>query len=538
LGQQLSVAFSELNFTNSDAVDIAGPIKMGEVVRAEITRKERHHLVGQILDGEGNPLANQSVKISAKRQRQDAYSNTSSLVKTNQEGRFRYVVSDHKPPPRFFDQGVEEEVKANPLESIRILYTAENSQQSEGEALVSLPAEPQDVDVGVVRLLEKEAALLGRVVDHLGEPLGQVTVQVRKELDEDGRRVRRSYVRDWSTYTDKDGRFAFYGAAESGYIYKLEMRRQGFEEVSQDVLLSPEEQVFEMSKAPAIFAEILTDKNVIQADIDFDIEYENDSGGRARYGQAPSGEQGRIQMTIAGVSGQPFTFQIKTTSGSVLYQSGEMVMAAGDELRPPELNPLDLRGKLTAFSITSVDADGNGVPARVRATDDGERLDSMGWDSGEARFVTLGPVDSMVVRAKGYFEEKLTDVHEDQEVVMRKMIRAFVQFPDEFKQYRDGIVTFDSGFYYDEFGNHKRLEDAKPDEDGRVELFFPEPGEYQVDLRYTPRFGSSRLQRTSRSHSEQTVRLHTDGQTVMLIVDREELDQAVEKFIEKSKENQ
>lgn len=537
LNQTLTFSFRANASPNGELLQINGPKAAGEMVKAELKLQRRHSLVGVILGANGEPIADSKIKVIEQRERVSFSTPNPATVETDNVGRFDYVVRDDDSGAYF--GGEEDLVRGpNPLKGLKIQHQVSVEEMQETELAVSLPLEPQATDLGQIRLAQRAPMLAGLVVDQDGNPVKNVQIQLSYTwVNEEGRN-RTSYLNDWSRRTDENGRFACYSEARSDCQYRIKFHHQDYQSNTQDVVLSPQVQRFEIVAVPKIYVEMLVDPGMFQSDFTYDLDYEGDRGGRISLRSTPDSNPGSIAMTIPGVANLPFTFEVRTQSGSVLYQSGELQLSPGEQLRPAELNPLDLRGRLKVFSIRCVDEQGKAVPAQVQVVRDGTRRANFGWGSGEARFVTLEALPTVQISADGYLKQVLDNVQEDRVVTMRKSMKAIVQIPEQYLKYRDGLVQLGGASYYDENGNRQRVKFGELDENGRAELYFPVAGEYTLYLNYTPRFGPERIQYSSRSHSRQKHQLSADGQVVVMTVDREELDADIDEFVKDAKEDQ
>lgn len=534
LNQEFTLRYQQGGLGMSDEIDFAGPVKVGEVVRVELRQKTRAVVVGTVVLEDGKPLVNQSITIELTRHKPDRYSRGNVRVTTGDEGQFEFSVPDQGRPNSGRDKDIV--LEANPVKSLIFDHRNDEGELWRNEVAVGLPETPAETDIGVVQLAKRVPVLSGRVVDQLGNPVKQVYLSLNKYwFDEQGKK-RNSWRFDLSANTDKDGRFTLYGEIEAESNYRVRLHHQDYEESYQEVSLPAVDQEFVIHKAPAIYAELLVDEGIQASDFSHDVKYEEDNRSHVLVSPRLESGQGKVKMKILGKAGTPFTFNISTFTGELLYQSSEVILAVGEELRPPELNPLDLRGRLKQFTIRSQDAAGKALAAQVEIIEGRSRRSTSGWGSGEARFVTLAPIPKLRVSADGFHTEELTDIHEDHVVTLRKMMTATLQLPQEYLKYREGVVRISRAWGPVGSEMSSSLDMTEQDENGRVQISFPEAGTYTVRLAYSPRFGSARLQRRSQSHSRQEVEIQSQGQLITVTVDEDDLNGAVEKMIERSNE--
>ena len=208
----------------------------------------------------------------------------------------------------------------------------------------------------------------------------------------------------------------------------------------------------------------------------------------------------------------------------------------GQELAPPELNPLDLRGKLKVFTVSSVDENGKLVPSDFEILSGERTTTSLGWESSEKRFAVVEPLPSLRISSPGYVSALLPNVQADAVVTLQKALTAQLQIPSQFLHYRDGLVNIDGGYFIADNGRYESLSHTDLDENGIAKVYFPKPGEYIIRLDYTPRFGSERMQRRSTDFMKTSFQVNGDGQDFVFDVDQVELDKLIDELVKKAAE--
>ncbi|MBC8405097.1 MAG: carboxypeptidase regulatory-like domain-containing protein [Planctomycetes bacterium] len=535
LGAELQFSFRGDRSSNQEFLKVQGPKTPGEVVVVKLTRPHRASVSGILIQPDGLPLSNAEIIINEVYDQPKPFGSGFVKLQTDEVGGFQYQLREQL--EREVWEGPDA-VKRKPssLEALVITSTVECNVQLYARVVVGVPNEPKEIQLGEIQLAKTKPLVVGLVVDGDGMPISNVGVRFRwKPMSSEDNRGSQElpgvYVK-----TDRDGRFVAYGLRPDAREYIIQIQRKGYQRFEQVLQPSADEQQFVLVANPAIRGTILVDEGVLPND----LRYQAASGERKLYrigGRITStGDPTRLSLDFSGAIDQPFTFNILTMRSEVLFQSQEFRLMPGQILAPPELNPLDLRGKLKVFTVSCEDKDGNPLPCSFEILSGERTRTSFGWESSEKRFAVVEPLPSLRVSAPGYISGLSANVQSDTVITLQKAIAAQLQIAGQFLHYRDGLVGIEGGYFIAENGRYESISHSDLDENGNAEIFFPKPGEYSVSLGYTPRFGSERSQRRSHDFGKTLFRVEGDGQILVIDIDQAELDRLIDGLLQKASE--
>jgi len=535
LGAELQFSFNGDRSSNQEFMTVQGPTVQGEVVVVKLTRPYRTSVSGILIKPDGQPLSNAQIKISEVYDNPKPFGSGFVMLQTDDAGRFQYQLREQLERENW--EGPDA-VKRKPslLEALLVTATVESNVQLDARVVVGMPNEPKEIQLGEIELAKTKPLVVGLVVDGNDKPISNVGVQFRWKPISSGNKKGSQALTGTYEKTDRAGKFVAYGLRPDAREYIIKIQAKGYQRIEQVLQPSSDEQKFVLIANPSIRGTILVDEGVLP----LDLRYRAASGERKLYridGQISStGDPTRLSLDFTGAIDQPFTFTINTMRSEVLFQSQELRLMPGQELAPPELNPLDLRGKLKVFTVSSVDENGKLVPSDFEILSGERTTTSLGWESSEKRFAVVEPLPSLRISSPGYVSALLPNVQADAVVTLQKALTAQLQIPSQFLHYRDGLVNIDGGYFIADNGRYESLSHTDLDENGIAKVYFPKPGEYIIRLDYTPRFGSERMQRRSTDFMKTSFQVNGDGQDFVFDVDQVELDKLIDELVKKAAE--
>jgi hypothetical protein len=525
LGQRMSITLQQDHLLTDQRIHFDGPTEEGQVLKVELARKAGHVVTGVFLGDKRVPLASLEVRVIEERQRKGRFQDREIPVMTDHEGRFEYSVGDGKPPAGFGNEG--DETGPNPLMALRFKCQIAEDEVAEGHSFVSLPPEPGVTDLGEIHLNQAGPSLQLRVVDQAGDPISNAMVSFKRiDVDSSGK-ASKVRIHDWNLKTKEDGTASFFGRIGDPSTFLVSLSHFKYLNVEHEVVLSPQVQDLTMLLTPTIKAVVLVDEGVLFKDISYDFELEKRL--RTRFANDPEteGNSNRWIWDILAVAGQPMHLYFETSMGEIIYRSESFQIAPGEQYAPPELNPLDLRGKLKIINVRCVNEVGEDMAAAMSVEFESMSISRSDWSDGVARLVSTGVIPRIELKAPGYVTAVVENVSEDQVIELRPALKATLQIPPEYLNFRNGVVKYGGGSFVDKSGVEMSIQDVDSGKDGRAEIHFPAFGEYEIYLQYEPQFGPKKLRNRWKSHSTQTISLKADGQFVTLTVDQAELDEIV-----------
>ncbi len=535
LGAELQFSFRGERSSNQEFLKVQGPKTPGEVVVVKLTRPHRASVSGILIQPDGQRLSNAEIKINEVYDPPKPFGSGFVKLQTDGVGGFQYQLREQL--EREVWEGPDA-VKRKPslLEALVITSTVESNIQLDARVVVGMPNEPKEIQLGEIQLAKTKPLVVGLVVDGDKIPIPNAGVRFRwKSISSENNRGSQELPGVYLN-TDRDGKFVAYGLRPDAREYTIQIQRKGYQRFEQVVQPSSDEQIFVLVANPAIRGTILADEGVLPND----LRYQAVSGEKKLYridGRITStGDPTRLSLDFSGAIDQPFTFNILTMRSEVLFQSQEFRLMPGQILAPPELNPLDLRGKLKVFTVSCEDKDGNPLPCSFEILSGERTRTSFGWESSEKRFAVVEPLPSLRVSAPGYISGLSANVQSDTVITLQKAIAAQLQIAGQFLHYRDGLVGIEGGYFIAENGRYESISHSDLDENGNAEIFFPKPGEYSVSLGYTPRFGSERSQRRSHDFGKTLFKVEGDGQILVIDIDQAELDRLIDGLLQKASE--
>lgn len=474
---------------------------------------------GRLVDVDGHPLAVGNVDVS-EHYGGKTYSSARRLeAKGEGVGIFEYPLKDLSNANRWFlENGYPE--KAYVLQGLRWKLTSDSAEILSAEVRLSAPDKISFVDLGDVQLTAPTPFVRGRVVDGDGNPLDGAWIRYCSPHFVDGELQWNSETEGSLILTNEDGCFADYKPGASSGAYWLRTQLNGYESSIQDFEAFGDDLSITLIRRPRVSGTVLTEG----AHLGFNLRgvvVEKESEQRFSSTQLQDGiSEEDFYINLDAPISKPFHIEVQLMSGTTIFTSQEYLLHAGQEFKPPELNPLDLRGKLHQLQLTIVDTKGKRLSGIIRPTIGNREGFSM-FTGGTATILYHEPVDSVVVTAEGYAPVALLRPEGEKKVVLKPAVITKVQIPAEYLAFKGGYFRLSLPPNKLEGGVVQAIPATRFDEKGFAQVDFPAEGEYRIGLTFEPFEKDDRGRR--RNIAFQTYAVHSNGQVIQLYLDPAEL---------------
>jgi hypothetical protein len=509
LGLRLEAAFGDGGLGDELKLIFDGPTVAGERTEVSIIREPHTKLVGFLLRPDGQPLANQSLRITDELQTEieDESIGFHYSAYTEEDGSFQV---DVKIP----------DLEAAKIVGRRLTLMAEVEAVGYCRKEIEIPTviSSGSLDLGVQTLTQTPILLAGHVFDQQGNPIPDAYPSLEK-LEYSARFDfdfwRRTDVR--VQRADEHGAFEIQGTIPVNETYQLQVSASGFQTFTQEIALGPKDLVIRLTKAGKISGIVRIDEAIdpIFLQINF-------AGGGDRHSVRlePTEDATTWKIGLDGDLNTPYSLTFSTQQDEVLLQLEDLIFEPDSETRPPALQPLDLRGRLHTATIRARNSEGELLSASIRAGE--SRIFNMlpKW-TGEAVFVFCNPVKEIQVMHRGYIPEVLHQVSSDQTVVLQKAVKVRVKIPAKYLSYREASLQVNAGPTASDLDS----DFIQFDQSGTAEMYFPEYGNFPIQLSIRPTNGSAwdSVELPTRDYQ-----ITMEGQTIELSLDLEELDQKID----------
>jgi hypothetical protein len=506
VGCKLELSFNAYDSNNEDLMVVDGPQQDGELVEVTLHRAARSYLTGTFLDPEGNPLADQ--RISTR----DYYDRGSAggRLTTDAQGRFRHETRELEEGQKIFEHSIK--------------FTAKTEKFGECKATMELPIPlpPGDFELGEVILAPMPTLLAGLVLDPAGKPVDRAEVEVRwSEEYSPGRRQWRSGD-DTGARTKSDGTFQVLGELPPSSDYQVVVKHDGYETLFQSIALGSKAEELHLQKAATMFGSIQLPEGLQRYRPG--VFLKDSSGKRLQPEILPVSDPTVMSFVFVGSSETPYSFVVQLSYRQEIFRLENVILKSGEEVRPPELQPLDLRDTLHLIQLQVQNEQGESIKAEARA-----KIGSMGIDfRGDLKGIGLlavGTLDEVLVQASGYKPKTLLNVNTSQAVVLESAMAISLQVPAKFIGYRGFRLSFDVNAVA--FGD--RVFQNSFNESGGATFYATEPGKYSVVLEFHIRLKSGW---ESVYLPRNTYDIQQTGQVIEVTIDQEELDRKMDELLE------
>lgn len=494
-----------------DRTVVDGPTRPGEVVEAVVVRDAANLLRGRLTGPGGRALARARLDVEVATH----HGRMPVSWRTDEDGVFAYSVDplDGEGPRR----------------DLALHWTDPDGRPWSAVVPIAAQLPPGTTDLGTLALEPTPVLLSGRVLDHRGAGVAQAHVSVRWEVERNGERESESiyWLQRLAVTTDEDGAFAIHAHPPEAARGTLVVTAAGHDRQSFPVTLGDTAVTLRLAAPTTLAGRVLVDPVHADASQFLMVLEPVESGPRALPQRVPWQDpaDGVLPFRAAVAGGQTWDAVLRTRAGVELARVEAIAIEAGQELAPPALNPLDLRGRLRTITITTEDP--AGLPIDVRAHFPGNwRGGSAVGRAGQLELLIAEPIPSLWLSAAGCQSVHLESVDADRRVVLQPALDTVFTVPPEWLE--DGSLHLRMGASFrgdtQAHGQALRVERVRFGRDGRATLPLPAAGPWAPWLQ--AQLGGPNTRAVS-VPLEQLVTVRAGGETHALAVDRAGLDAAL-----------
>jgi hypothetical protein len=401
LGMPLEVSFRKDGSNDDDSIALPGLNEPGKWVEATIVRSEKSILTGSVLDPDGNLLVDQNVSLQVKGyDRNRTLGSMTGFIKLDHAGRFHHEIQE----------------RIAWFIPTRRRLTFETTLDNFGLSLLTIeidePASTGAFDLGEITLIRASTLLTGRVLDEKGEPISAASVLVAEPTSSPNSE---SFNDAFRATTLADGSFDLKGNFPVSGKAKLKIWANDFETLVQDIELDSKPKDFSLARSAFLHGSLRLDPRIDSFDIEVIVSMGTDSQKLHYSSRRGSDLDG---FSYAGPAGTDYSLEVRTKTGETLLKLEGLALTANHPLRPAELQPLDLRGKLKTVKIQAHNAQGDPLKFQVFCKT-GETWVRHGSERGSVTLITLNSLKKLRIEAEGYVDQYLENIAEDQVVTLK-----------------------------------------------------------------------------------------------------------------------
>jgi hypothetical protein len=513
LGTSLTAEYRPQNVSNSDSISFPGPAEAGVWIETSITLTDWPTFTGVLLNPEGDPLSELDFDLKIKYRYQDGDYQDGVRFRTDEQGYFRCEI------PQAFPSRI--------LLSQQVVFSAEYGQFGECEATLDLPPKPQPGEnpLGEIQLQATPVLLAGRVLDMENNPIHGAELMIYCSPPRSSGLMNLGRNQKFRAQCNAEGNFVIQGKVEENSSSFVTVNATGYNSFRQDISLGQVDVDFHLGKAGVLLGSILLDEGIDSAKLSISM--------KRRLQQdtirlSPTAKPNLFQFRYEGNCDTPYVFRVDENSlvsilnGEGLFVLEGVLLPQGGEIRPPELQPLDLRGRIKQYKFIVQDREGQRIDATLSLKSE-RGSSSTSINRGAATLISSVPITEIAVSAPGFISQTIVDPGPEQTITLEKAMKAEVQLPTQYLHYRG--MEIDLQVKSEQ--NQTLLRTGPFDSTGHTDLYFPAPGSYQFSLRVSKMEGNFG---TSKSLNIGDIDLEHAGQVIELSVDQTALDQIVDKL--------
>lgn len=400
----LSISYRPDGSRNEATAEALGPSAQGEWAEAILVFEVAPFFTGKLIDPDGNIIANKEIKVNRRVAGGSMSFSTGSRLTTNSDGEFRYE------PQRL--NGV------TPT-AMELDFSVITANAAVWDATVQVTANPiaGENPLGEIHLQVPPLLLSGTVYDLDGVPIpnAEVSIHVIEEHERGGRpySVVKQQVRGETGLT---GDFELHGKLDESANYQVQVAANRFQTLTEPVVLGTIDGKYRLKIAGVLQGVLLVPENLPHYQLDISADLPGRGGLMPR---ALASDPGKIEFEVVGSFLNEINLKISGSLGEVLWQKEGIKLEPGTEVRPPELQPLDLRDILLV-NLLIQDADGNPLDAMIERKSDGW-THSTGSHQGKALLLSRTPWEELRIHCQGFEDRVLRSVQQDQTVVLQPL---------------------------------------------------------------------------------------------------------------------
>jgi hypothetical protein len=447
--------------TSSDRIMFDGPTREEQWVEIPVQLAPRSYLTGKIMSPAGQPMAQKTVAMQHTLEYAFGSSIGNPRFPTDAEGRFQFELDLSKPEYPLHNR------------SIRLRIDSEEFGRCEWSRDLPIEFEPGSFDLGEIAMVKIPALLRGRVLDQKGAPIRRAIATLEYADDQNpGKRVWRTASKLNGT-TSRTGEFTVYGVLPDAAEYRLRVGAKGYQPLVTTPIFGDEVQEFELLSGAVLLGTLQMDPAIKYYNLRLTMR---NGVSKDRLQLEPDG-LGMAKFRYEGNSKIPYIFEIRTPQDELVYEQTNLTLRSGEETRPPEWQPLDLRGLLRVVKFDVRNDAGVRIDAQAKVKI-GSRSNTFSNDGGAIVAYSMGDFDQVGIQAVGYLPKVLTEITSEQTVVLERSVKVYVQVPAELVKHRDARLTLEA-----EPDRYPPLDFLNFDSKGRATLYVPNFGEYRLRAR-------------------------------------------------------
>ena len=518
LGVELEAKFRAAESRNDDFHTFHSPSQAGEWVDATMQISKWPVFTGTLLGPDQKPLGKRALTLEFTLKEDGQYRDIKVMGMTEVHGKFRF--EPYGGNDLLATKSWKCKLSARTLEGI----------PCHGEASSSTPIQRGENRMGEIQLVQTRKLLAGRVIDTQGNavPGAELTLSGPGTNASGGTITfsgkRQPKLPTIETKTNQHGEFTLYGEVPEADGYKVIIKAIGFQESKHDVALGMEDVDLVLDQAGVIIGTVLLDKGVPHHRMSFRLSSVGTKN--ANFTLTPTADETKFDMRAEVEVGKAYRLVVKPWSVPEVYVLEDLAVLPGEELRPPQLQPLDLRGKLLPIHIAAQDQHGNALSGEFRILRDRGSSGSSFDEEGTTIIGPAGGIDRLQIIVKGYKTVELQNVTSDQLVTLEDSIQFQLRVPASLAHYRGRKLSF--SLLDEQESNY--VANGQFDRQGRAKVFVPQVGNYRLRLSLLTQSDSFGF--NSPYGETQSISVQTPGQEVFVEIDQAELDAANDKLDE------
>lgn len=522
LGLDLIADVFVKNAPGPDSGKGLGPTTANTTAEVLIERTLRPIVRARLLDPLGEPLRETVLQTHLITRDSGSNRNQESSTRTDAEGWFEIELE-----ARPADAG------SNYQRKLQLVDEATDLSASEAELDLSHSLRLGINDFGELQLAPSAVVLQGRIVDQFDQPIAQANVLLQYARLGSNNEIRgwRS-VNKMETRSSADGRFILQGELPDSSDFRLYVQARMYESSEQRIQPVGQEVEVRLDPGSFISGSVLVDPKIDPSRLQLSLIEGEHNTDWVPLRPVP-GEEGQASFEYQATPDIPYALVLQSEAGEVLHEQAGISTQRGEKSTPPDLQPLDLRGRLRTIELKAIDVQGNPVDATfiLRATE--ESWDTMPAHDGVLTLAIAKELFEVTVQHAKHASVTLERVSQSQVIRMEPALEITVSLPQSVL--REEQIKLSVQMYPENRGRNRIRSSAERqdvDAQGNATLYAPEPGSYRVSLMMFYEEGN---QHRSRSISAGTIEVSSHGSVHPLEVDADRFEEAVTKL---KKENQ
>ncbi|NQU49415.1 MAG: carboxypeptidase regulatory-like domain-containing protein [Planctomycetes bacterium] len=512
VGATFKATFQPMGGRNEDEIAFKGPQQVGEWAEVSISATDWPFVSGILLDPNGEIIADKAVFMESKIVvKERSPSGGHAEVLTGPDGRFEYELY------RLTDGRV--------VLSRSGSWTADLPEFGICRATLDFPhpLQPGENDLGEITLAVAQAILSGRILDGSEQPIAGATIELKaiQKSNQNGRTSRRSRETSVSGESDRQGEFKILDELPDAPEYKVTITAPGYDSLTQEISPGTQGVDFVLGQSGSLAGTVLLDEGVEYHSLFMTLNCPGVKYVSIRL--EPTMDPTKFLLHANAEIGRIYRLEMRTWLHEELLTLENLSFLPGEELRPAELQPLDLRGKLKGIRITLQDTEGKRLEGSYSITRENGYTGSDVSANGTLLTTIQDEFEEIEVSAKGYRPKTLLNVRSDQLVTLEKAMSCVIQIPNEFVRYRGTEASYS----LKPEGSDVRLPGEVFHPSGRSTIYLPGPGKFDLTLHFVVTDNFLHYQRAAETIP---LSLEYEGQVIEVSVNQTALDSKIDEI--------